>query len=415
MTKIMNIIENIHSVWHVIGRNKVRSFLTMLGIIIGVMAVIIVMSVGAGAQSLILNQVKSMGSNLIGVLPGKADEKGPPASAMGIVITTLTADDIKAIVKDNPHILSGTGYVKGAETVSWGDNKVDTNFTGVSAQYTDVEDAKVEQGRFFSEEEENSATRVVVLGSTVAKDLFQDQNPLGAQIKIKKTTFNIIGVMKQRGTAGMQNQDNQIFVPMDTAQKLLLGINYISFARLKVDVAENVNSVMDEARAVLRERHKIDKPENDDFNIRSMAQGLEAITQITNALKMFLAAVAGIALIVGGVGIMNIMLAAVQERTREIGLRKAVGAKNKHIIIQFLVESVMITVIGGMIGIILGIFISYIVARIAQSMGYSWDFAISIPSIFLGCVVSVGVGLVFGIVPARRASRLDPIEALRYE
>jgi len=411
----MNILESIHSVWHVIGRNKVRSFLTMLGIIIGVMAVIVVMSVGAGAQSLILNQVKSMGSNLIGILPGASDEKGPPASAMGIVITTLTVDDIKAIVKDNSHVLSGTGYVKGAETVAWRDNKVDTNFTGVNAQYIDVEDAKVEQGRFFSEEEDSSAARVAVLGSTVAKDLFQDQNPLGAQIKIKKTTFNIIGVMKRRGTAGMQNQDNQIFVPMETAQKLLLGINHVSFARLKVDTADNVNPVMEDARVVLRERHKIDKPADDDFNIRSMAQGLEAITQITNALKMFLVAVAGIALIVGGVGIMNIMLAAVQERTREIGLRKAVGAKNKHIITQFLVESTMITAIGGIIGIILGISISYIVARVAQSMGYSWDFVVSIPSIILGCVVSVGVGLVFGIVPARRASRLDPIEALRYE
>ncbi len=221
--------------------------------------------------------------------------------------------------------------------------------------------------------------------------------------------------MKARGTSGMQNQDNQIFVPLTTAQKLLLGIDHISFARLKVDTAENVDGAMEEMKVVLRERHKIDKPENDDFSVRSMAQGLSAITQITNALKMFLAAVAAIALIVGGIGIMNIMLAAVQERTREIGLRKAVGAKNRHIVTQFLMESVMITTIGGIIGIILGVLISYIVARVAQAMGYDWNFVVSIYSILLGVFVSVTVGLIFGITPARRASRLNPVEALRYE
>ncbi|HRY36995.1 MAG TPA: ABC transporter permease [Candidatus Magasanikbacteria bacterium] len=411
----MNILENIHSIWHVIGRNKIRSFLTMLGIIIGVMAVIIVMSVGAGAQSLILNQVKSMGSNLVGILPGKADEKGPPASVMGVVITTLKDDDLKALVKEIPYFTAVSGYVKGTDTVTWGDQQTDTNFTGVNYSYIDVEDTKVEIGRFFTEDEEKGNARVAILGYEVAKDLFLDQNPIGQQIKIKKTYFNIIGVMIKRGTSGMQNQDDQIFVPLTTAQKLLLGIDHVSFARLKVDDAKNVDNAVEQAKVLLRERHNIDNPENDDFSIRSMAQGLEAITSITNALKMFLVAVAAIALVVGGVGIMNIMLAAVQERTREIGLRKAVGAKNKNIIVQFLIESVMITSIGGLIGIILGILISFIVAKVAQGMGYDWDFAVSVSSVFLGCFVSVGVGLVFGIIPARKASRLNPIEALRYE
>jgi len=387
----------------------------MLGIIIGVMAVIIVMSVGAGAQSLILNQVKSMGSNLVGILPGKADEKGPPASVMGVVITTLKDDDLKALVKEIPYFTAVSGYVKGTDTVTWGDQQTDTNFTGVNYSYIDVEDTKVEIGRFFTEDEEKGNARVAILGYEVAKDLFLDQNPIGQQIKIKKTYFNIIGVMIKRGTSGMQNQDDQIFVPLTTAQKLLLGIDHVSFARLKVDDAKNVDNAVEQAKVLLRERHNIDNPENDDFSIRSMAQGLEAITSITNALKMFLVAVAAIALVVGGVGIMNIMLAAVQERTREIGLRKAVGAKNKNIIVQFLIESVMITSIGGLIGIILGILISFIVAKVAQGMGYDWDFAVSVSSVFLGCFVSVGVGLVFGIIPARKASRLNPIEALRYE
>lgn len=411
----MNLLENIHSVWHLIGRNKVRSFLTMLGIIIGVMAVIIVMSVGAGAQSLILNQIKSLGSNLVGVLPGKAEEKGPPASVFGVVITSLKDDDIKALLRQYPHFTAATSYVKGAETVTWGEQKIDTTFVGVDAQLIEVEDAKVARGRFFTEDENRSLARLAVLGSQTAKDLFGDQDPTGAQIKIKKTAFNIIGVMAPRGTSGFQNQDNQIYVPLQTAQKLLLGIDYISFARLKVDAADKVEEAMDYARTILRERHKIEDPENDDFNVRSMAQGLEAITNVTNGLKFFLVAVAAIALIVGGVGIMNIMLAAVQERTREIGLRQAVGATRRHIIVQFLVETVMITSLGGLIGIVLGVLISYAVARVAVSQGYDWNFVVSFSSILVGVVVSVAVGLIFGLLPARRASRLDPIEALRYE
>jgi len=411
----MNLFENIHSVWHMIGRNKMRTFLTMLGIIIGIMSVIIVMSVGAGAQSLVINQVSSLGSNLVGVLPGHSEEKGPPASVYGVVVTTLKEDDLIALRREYPHFIAFTGYVKGAETITWGDQKVDTTFVGVNADLINVEDAVVEQGRFFSNDEDRASDKVAVLGAQVAKDLFDNQNPVGQRIKIKKTTFSIIGVMKARGTSGFQNQDNQIFVPLSTAQKLLLGIDYISFARLKVDEAANVNGAMEQARLVLRERHKIDKPADDDFSIRSMAQGLEALTKITNALKFFLVAVASIALIVGGVGIMNIMLAAVQERTREIGLRKAVGAKNYHIIEQFLIETVMITFIGGIIGIVFGILISYLVAKIAQGMGYNWSFSISISSIILGCLVSIGIGLIFGISPATRAAKLDPIESLRYE
>lgn len=412
----MNIFDSVHNVWHLIGRNKMRSFLTMLGIIIGVMSVIIIMSVGAGAQSLILNQIKSMGSNLIGVLPGQSDEKGPPASVMGVEITSLKYDDIRELVSGQfSHLIGAAVYVKGTDTVSWGDQKTDTTFVGTSAGLPVVEDTRVSAGRFFTDEEERGMSRVAVLGSEVAKDLFQDIDPIGKQIKIKKTNFNIIGVMRERGTIGFQNQDNQIFVPISAAQKLLLGINYISFARLKVDDAKNVDSSMEYIKMVLRERHDIDDPEDDDFTVSSMAQGIESITSITDALKFFLVAVAAIALVVGGIGIMNIMLAAVQERTREIGLRKAVGAKHRHIIMQFLLETVAITFIGGVIGILLGIIISVLIAVTARSLGYDWSLVISLSSILLACLMSIGIGLIFGIVPARRASQLDPIEALRYE
>lgn len=412
----MNIFEEIHSVWHIVGRNKIRSFLTMLGIIIGIMSVIVIMSVGAGAQSLILNQVTSMGSNLISILPGKSEDQGPPASAMGIVVTTLKYEDAKALVgPDFPHITAAAAYVRGADTITIGDNKVDVNFVGVSPSLPDVEDTGVSTGRFFSEEEDRDLSRVVVLGSGTAKDLFGDINPIGKQIKIKKTNFLIIGVMKERGSSGFQNQDNQVFVPINTAQKLLLGIDYVSFARVKVDSAENVSQSVEYIKQVLRERHKITNPEEDDFSARTMAQGLDAITKITDALKIFLSSIAAISLIVGGIGIMNIMLAAVQERTREIGLRKAVGAKNHHIITQFLIETMMITFLGASIGIVLGIIISSVVGKVAQSMGYHWDISISLLSVLMACLVGIGIGLIFGIVPAKRASRLDPIEALRYE
>jgi len=357
-----------------------------------------------------------MGSNLISILPGKSEDEGPPASAMGIVITTLKQEDIKALVGPNfPHIIAASAYVRGADTITSGDKKVDINFLGVSASLPDVEDTGVATGRFFSEEEERGLSRVVVLGSGTAKDLFEDIDPVGKQIKIKKTSFLIVGVMRARGSSGFQNQDNQVYVPITTAQKLLLGIDYVSFARVKIDSAENVNQSVEYIEQILRERHKITNPEEDDFSAQTMAQGLDVITNITNALKIFLSSIAAISLIVGGIGIMNIMLAAVQERTREIGLRKAVGAKNHHIITQFLIETMMITFFGAVIGIVLGIIISSTVGKIAQSQGYHWDIVISFASIFMACFVGISIGLIFGIVPAKRASRLNPIEALRYE
>ncbi len=412
----MVFLEHIKNAYVLLLRNKVRSFLTMLGIIIGVMSVVVIISVGAGAQSLILKQVTGLGSNLIGVLPGKSDEEGPPAAAFGIVITTLTNADKEALLSSgSPHIISGAVYVRGSDRVTAGDAQSDTTFVGTNASYPDVEDITLRDGRFFSLEEERTNAKVAVLGSETATELFGDTSPLGKDVKIKRSNFTIIGVIKERGTTGFQNQDNQIFVPVTTAQKLLLGINYVSFMRLKIDAAEHVESSVLYIEDILRDEHGIINSENDDFSVRSANQGLEALTAITNGLRFFLAAIAAISLIVGGIGIMNIMLAAVEERTKEIGLRKALGATTRQIISQFLVETTMITLIGGIIGIILGSLIAFVVASIAQSQGYAWDLVISPASILLGCVVSISIGLIFGLSPAKLASRLSPIEALRYE
>ncbi len=412
----MPILEYVKNVLQMLTRNKMRSFLTMTGIIIGVLSVIVIMSVGAGAQSLILDQITGMGSNLVGVLPGKSEEDGPPASAFGIVITTLTDEDSRAIANSGyAPIQAVSSYVKGFDRVSVGDAQKDTTFVGTSASYTSVEDVTIESGRYFTEDEERGLARVAVLGSEVAGELFPDQDPLGKNVKIKKTNFEIIGVVEERGTVTFQNQDNQIFVPVSTAQKLLLGINHINFMRIKIADAGSIQPAIEEIESVLRDRHDIDDPEEDDFSVRATTEALEALTSITDALRFFLAAIAAISLIVGGIGIMNIMLAAVQERTREIGLRKAIGATSRTITFQFLVETATITLAGGIIGIIGGAAISAFVGFVARYLGYSWDTVITPGSVVLGCVVSIAIGLIFGIIPARRASKLNPIEALRYE
>lgn len=412
----MDIFESIQNSWQMIVRNKVRSFLTMLGIVIGITAVIIVLSVGESVQGLILNEVKSIGSNLIGILPGQSDQNGPPSSVFGVVITTLKNEDGDAILKSNdPHIESLAMYVSGSDIISLNDKKASASFYGTTASYLDVQNSTVQSGRFFTKDEELSNAKVVVLGSQVAKDLFGDQDPLNMKVKIRKTNFTVIGVLKSKGGSLIQNEDGNLFVPITTAQNVLLGINYINFMRIKVDKTENIDATIEHVKEILRDRHNISDSKEDDFTVRSTAQALSTIGSITDALRYFLAAVAAISLVVGGFGIMNIMLATVQERTKEIGLRKAIGAKNADITRQFLIETMTITFLSGVIGIILGSLLLFLVSVIVTAMGYYWPLIISLLSIFLGCLVSIGIGLVFGIAPARQASMLNPIEALRYE
>lgn len=396
---------------------KSRTFMTMLGIIIGIASVIIIVSVGGGAQSLILNQVKGMGSNLIGIFPGASEEEGPPPSVMGIVNTTLKNDDIDAILKNNnvPNAVAVTYYNRGVGTFQWRERKYDGTFVGTTASYINVHGAEVASGRFLSEDEEKDLARVVVLGADVAKELFGDNNPIGKNIKIKKEEFKVIGVMEKKGTQMFENQDALSFIPISTAQKIMLGVNYVSLARVQIDSEENIDRAMADIRVLLRDRHKLDKNEPDDFSLRAQIQAMEIFSAITDSLTYFLAAIAAISLLVGGIGIMNIMLIAVVERTREVGLRKALGAKNKNILSQFLAEAIVVTLSGGVVGVIFGVLISFLVAVVAQQLGYEWNLIISYKAILLACSISIFIGLIFGIYPARRAAKLNPIEALRYE
>ncbi|HLD28513.1 MAG TPA: ABC transporter permease [Patescibacteria group bacterium] len=411
----MKLIDTVKLSFSVLRANKARSFLTSLGIIIGIAAVIIIMSVGAGAQSLIVNQLNSVGTNLVAILPGAADENGPPASVFGIVLTTLKYEDAVAIKNEVANVTAISSYNTGVGTASYLSNTYDVTYYGVMSQYLLVEDTDVANGRFFTAEEEKSNARVAVIGYQVWQDLFEGNDPLGQKIKIKKESFEVIGIMKERGTAGFQNQDDIVLLPVSTVQNLILGVGHINFIRVKILGSENIDRAVDDIKFLLRDRHNIRTEKEDDFSVRNTVDAIAALKTITNALRFFLAAIAAISLIVGGVGVMNIMLAAVNDRIREIGLRKAVGAKQSNLMIQFLSESIVVTFFGGIIGIIIGGAFSTLVAIIANYLGYDWDLVVSPSSIIMGVVVALVVGLVFGIYPAQKAAKLDPISALRYE
>ena len=396
---------------------KLRSFLTILGIIIGIASVIIVMAIGASAQQLVLDQVSKAGSNLIGVLPGAQIEKGPPASVLGIVTTTLKNSDLAAILQEKnvPNISAASGYVSGVAAAKYQSNSEEASFQGVSSSFLDVENVSLGSGRFFTQDEDAGLSRVAVLGVNQAQNLFPNQDPLGKVLTLKDVNFVVIGILTKRGSTAASNSDDLIYVPLQTAQKLLLGIDYLNFIRVKVNSANNIDRAASDIEATLRIKHGFKDSADDDFAVENTAQAISTLTNVTNVLKYFLAGIAAISLLVGGIGIMNIMLISVHQRIREVGLRKAVGARTRHIITQFLMESIFITAVGGAFGIIFGILISFLASIIINALGYSWQFIISFGSIILATSISILIGVVFGIYPARKASQISPMEALRYE
>ena len=387
----------------------------MLGIIIGIASVILVIAIGAGAQELIVSQVKQIGTNIVGVLPGESDDQGIPATAFGMTITTLKRDDAIAI-SDLPHIEAATSYVNGRSTVSFESESQMYDYTGVNSDYIKVEDANLDKGRFFKKDEIESYSRVSVLGYNVAEELFGEIDPIGKKISIENQKFTVVGVIEKRGSSFFGQLDSQVFVPVTTAQKTLLGIDYVNYIRAKVDEPENEGLVREEITTLLRHRHNIEEEGKDDFSVRSMSQMLEILNSVTGAIQSFLILVVAISLVVGGIGITNVILSSVSNRIKEIGLRKAVGAKDSDILMQFLIESGLLSLMGGVVGIILGISVGYLVSYLIRHFtGFEWYFLISSWQIFGAVFIAVLVGVLAGVYPAYKASKLDPIDALHYE
>lgn len=398
-----------------LSASKGRTFLTMLGVLIGVTSVIAVSSIGLSAQQLVVGQVQSVGSNLVVVIPGASEqENGPPPIAMGVIVTTLKRKDVDAI-RDLPHVVSASAYVLATETVSYRNRTYSVRVLGTEETVPKIENMSIAEGRFFGIREVEGFGRVAVLGSKIAKDLFPDGDAVGKTIRIKDADFQVVGVLNERGSAFVFNQDDQILVPVTTSQRLLAGIDYVNAARIKVEDEKYIPQVKDDVKRVLLKRHNIKDPTKADFTIESTDVVLNALGSITNVITWFLMAVTAISLLVGGVNIMNVMFVAVRERTREIGLRKAIGATRKRILTQFVIESAVISFIGGLIGIGVGVVMAYGIAAIIKALGYDWTFILPVTGIWQAAVISTLVGVAFGIYPAWKAAKADPIEALRYE
>ena len=401
--------ESVRIAFHALVANKMRSILTMLGIIIGVGAVIAMVSIGMGVRDNVQSSIASLGSNMLIVTPGSADSGGVRGSAGSMI--TLKTEDANAIRQHIKNIDYVSPTVSQSYQVVAGNQNWNTSVQGVTAEFMSIRNLTVGSGTFISEQDLNSRNRVAVIGATVAQNLFAEMNPTGQNIRINNTPYKVVGVLDSKGQSSMgQDQDDIIIVPLTTAQERLLGINYIQAINIQVSSAEAIDQVQAEIENLLRQRHKITGTKEDDFTVHNLTSLLEMMTETTGMITLLLGSIAAISLLVGGIGIMNIMMVSVTERTREIGIRKALGATYHNIMMQFLIESIVIGVIGGLIGIVLGCAVAVLISQVGE-----FTTTITLAPILLSFSFSVGIGLFFGIYPARKAALLDPIEALRYE
>jgi len=392
--------------WKALRRNISRSLLTMLGIIIGVGAVIASMAIGAGAQAAVLKQIETLGANLVIITPGSVTSGGVRLGSG--TRTTLSLSDVQAIADNVPEVAGVAPYSQTTAQVIAGGLNWSTSIAGTNTAYPEVGNWSLAQGRFFQDSE---VAKVAVLGSTVAANLFPTGAAVGGLVAIKGVPFNVIGVLAPKGQSGFgRDQDDVILVPITTFQQRLSGQTWINSIQISASSPDTVNGVVDSTERLLRLQHHLSPWEADDFTIRNIANVQQVRIATTQTQTLLLAAVAIVSLVVGGIGIMNIMLVSVSERTREIGLRMAVGARGRDIQLQFLIEALTLAIAGGFIGVGIGIGVSALVSRLGH-----WPTVITAFSVILGLVSAAGTGVLFGYYPARRAAALDPIEALRYE
>lgn len=397
--------------WIALSSNKIRSGLTMLGIVIGIASVIAMTAIGQGAQSSIQASIQSIGSNLIIVSPGTARGPGFQVSGGRGTAKSLTLDDSYAIQSSISGVRSVSPEVTSRYQVSAKGTNTNTSIVGTTASYSDVRNLSVDNGSFITDQNVDSSAKVAVIGPTTRDDLFgADSDPIGKTIKIKQINFKVIGVTRAKSGSGFQNSDDMIFIPVTTAQKFLSGDQYVSSISVSASDADATTIVQSDITNLLLSRHNISDPASADFSTLNQADIIATASSVTGTFTILLAAVAGISLIVGGIGIMNMMLTTVTERTREIGLRKAIGAQRRDINRQFLIEAIMLTFIGGVIGVALGWGVSALVSKLGILQT-----TVSVSSVLLSFGVSAAIGIIFGYYPAKKASKLNPIEALRYE
>ena len=400
--------ESFLMAWASLVANKLRSLLTMLGIIIGVAAVIALVSIGNGVKQDIEDSISSLGSNLLVVLPGAPRTPGARPSQGSM--KSLKISDYEAIAKLEG-VKAASPMTNGSYVVIYQNKNWTTSVAGVNANFQDVNNWTMTSGRFFSDKNVQNRERVAVVGQTVAKNLFADEDPVGKEIRVKNIPFRVIGVLKSKGNGTMGNdQDDTVLIPYTTSMERVEGIDYLRRVYVVAKDDESIDRLQADIENLLRVRHNIKDTNLDDFNIQNMKSIMETVAQTTGTFTLFLGAVAAISLVVGGIGIMNIMLVSVTERTREIGVRKALGATYSVIVTQFLIEAVVISLMGGFIGIAFGIGASKVIGMVS---GIST--IVSVPTIIMSFAFSMAIGLIFGIYPARKAAKLNPIDALHYE
>jgi putative ABC transport system permease protein len=407
----MNYSDLIHETSSALLGNKVRSGLTVLGIVIGIASVIAMLAIGTGATDSISASIQSLGANLVIVMPGAQKGPGVQVSAGRGSAESLTLDDADAIASQIPIAAAVAPEVSSRKQVVAKGTNTNTSIVGTTASYAAVRNVSVEEGNFIDDQQVTSAAKVAVIGPTVRDDLFgEGASAVGQTIRIAGTEFSVIGVTAAKGGSGFNNADDQIIVPISVAQRYFTGSKSVSDINVQADKQEDMTELQNEITSLLLDRHHISDPAQADFSTLNQEDIISTASSVTSTLTYLLAAVAGISLVVGGIGIMNMMLTTVTERTREIGLRKAIGARKADINRQFLVESVMLTLLGGITGVVLGWLIAFAITKFGVV-----NAKVSLSSVLLAFGVSAAIGVVFGYYPARRASSLNPIEALRYE
>jgi putative ABC transport system permease protein len=414
----ISIFEAVRLAMRTLLSNPLRAFLTMLGISIGVGAVIALMAIGTGVQTYINGQFTSSGTNLLGITPGRQQRGGPPNSFTGAAF--LTDGDYRAVVANTPGLQAHAADFTSVGNFAYEGRTSQVQVSGVTPSFSPVRNWPATSGRFIEEADNGGRARVVVLGTTVVADLFPEEDPIDKLVKINNVPFRVIGVMQSKGSSFLGDQDAIAYIPLTTAQERLFarlaqsksGERIVSTIYLQAATDNDRTRIEQAAREILRERHRLQPGDNDDFSIISQTELLNTFGAVTGVLTIFLGAIAAISLLVGGIGIMNIMLVSVTERTREIGLRKAIGAKPRAILSQFLVEAVVLSLIGGLLGVMIGGGVALAITLI-PGIGFAPEVQVSAIALAVG--FSAAVGLFFGIYPARRASKLNPIDALRFE